>query len=287
MPSTATDPGHAYAATSHIPFTFYTNPSTYDHYLSLPPSYASLHSAPFPLLLSLHSGAESQLAPQTSYFALRHGAPKLILAYDRLCSGLAPQIDIPARNPSSGPDPSRDPVDPAAARLLADWDCTTLLTLLDELARDWRVDPARIYVTGFGMGARAAWELALRAPAQIAALLPIGGGGDALRASVMRDVPVWAWHGREDRLVDVAETEAMVAALREVGAGECWCTVLDGVGHDAAWTRAYGGVETWEWMLEHQGESVEAPSVEFVLPVLGDLGAQVRGKLSGGEAIGV
>lgn len=124
------DPGHPYARTKHISFTFHdqTNspaPFGYEYYVSLPPSYTSQPEKSWPLILFLHGAGESQRAANESYASLRHGVPKIILCYDKWKDGLeTPSIDIPLaprlRRAGKTTDKSSEPVDPEVCRLVAE-----------------------------------------------------------------------------------------------------------------------------------------------------------------------
>ena len=130
------DPGHSYAQTSHISFTFFDQPLSpspfgYEHYVSVPPSYKSSQDKTWPLILFLHGAGESQRGKSESYASIRHGVPKIVLSYDRYKSGmLPPSIDIPlaprlrGRNPNKGKsgdaDLSSTPVSPEICTMVAE-----------------------------------------------------------------------------------------------------------------------------------------------------------------------
>lgn len=99
-PLTPKDPGHNYAETKHISFTYYEQtqsaaPFGYNFFVSLPPAYEIQPDRKWPLVVFLHGAGESQRGPNESYASLRHGVPKLILCYDRLIDGNEPTIAIP------------------------------------------------------------------------------------------------------------------------------------------------------------------------------------------------
>jgi pimeloyl-ACP methyl ester carboxylesterase len=133
------------------------------------------------------------------------------------------------------------------------WNVGALDLLLDEVIERYRVDPDRVYLTGNGMGGNGTWALACRRPERFAAVAPICGRGDPACAGRLRDVPTWAFHGAEDRIVPPTESERMVAALREAG-GEARLTIYPDVGHDA-WTPTYENPMFFEWLLQHQRDS--------------------------------
>ena len=124
---------------------------------------------------------------------------------------------------------------------------TTVLALLEEICRDYSVDPRRILVTGLSMGGFGAWDLVLRHPLLFAAALPLCGGGDPTRAEKIRDLPLWAFHGDQDLAVPVAATRSMIKAMRAVG-GNPRYTEIAGGGHDV-WTHAYRNPEVVGWLL--------------------------------------
>jgi len=61
-----------------------------------------------------------------------------------------------------------------------------------------------------------------------------------------RDVPTWAWHGADDPVVPVSQSEGAVAQIL-AGGGEAQLTVLPGVGHNA-WEPAWASDELAQWL---------------------------------------
>ncbi|KAL9632427.1 MAG: hypothetical protein Q9204_003801 [Flavoplaca sp. TL-2023a] len=285
------DPGHPYAQTSNIVFNFYDQPTStasfgYEHYISLPPTYDTSPDKPWPLILFLHGAGESQRAKNESYASIRHGVPKIILCYDKYKSGMStPSIDIPlaprlrGRNPNKGKsgdaDLSSTPVSAEVCRIVAEefvtvtpslnmgygWNHSILTALLDHIVQSYRVDIDRIHVTGFSMGGYGTWDLALSTPNRFASLMPICGGGDAIRAKNIKHVPQWVHHGERDDIIPISASEKMVKALKEVGAADVRFSRYKEDAHDS-WTRAYGDVEVWRWVLDQKRESGRKESAE-------------------------
>jgi dipeptidyl aminopeptidase/acylaminoacyl peptidase len=60
---------------------------------------------------------------------------------------------------------------------------------------------------------------------------------------------VWAFHGAQDPVVPLDESEKMVEALRACG-GDVRFTVYPDAEHDS-WTQAYDTPELYTWFLSH------------------------------------
>jgi predicted peptidase len=127
------------------------------------------------------------------------------------------------------------------------WQTDELSALLDEIERDYRVDPNRIYVTGPSMGGYATWALAAAQPKRFAAIVPICGGGEVDTAPAIAHLPAWVFHGAQDHVVPLSESESMVNALRAHG-GNPRFTVYPEANHDS-WTQTYNNPELYEWLL--------------------------------------
>jgi predicted peptidase len=125
------------------------------------------------------------------------------------------------------------------------------IAILDEVSRDYAVDPARVYLTGLSMGGEGTWSLAAAYPGRWAAIVPICGGGDPGIAPKIKHIPCWCFHGDADR-PDLSQT--MIRALQQVG-GRPLYHEYPGVGHNC-WDLTYAMPELYEWLL---GQRRDAP----------------------------
>jgi predicted peptidase len=126
------------------------------------------------------------------------------------------------------------------------------LALLAKLETDYPVDAGRLLVTGLSMGGYGTWDLILRRPAMFAGALALCGGGDPTQAVVIRDLPIWDFHGDRDPAVPVRGSRLMIRALRKAG-GNPRYTEVAGHGHDV-WTVAYRDSKVVRWLLAQRRE---------------------------------
>jgi predicted peptidase len=136
------------------------------------------------------------------------------------------------------------PRTPASRPMLA------ALNLVTALQAQYPVDPQRLLVTGLSMGGYGAWDALLRHPSKFAGALVLCGGGDPAQAAVIRDVPIWAFHGDRDPAVPVRASRKMIEALRKAGGSPRYTEVADR-GHDV-WTVAYRDAEVVRWLLSQR-----------------------------------
>lgn len=122
--------------------------------------------------------------------------------------------------------------------------------LLDEIVSRYAVDTDRVYLTGLSMGGYGTWHLATAYPERFAAIAPICGGGDPEKACVLKDIPVWVFHGAEDKTVPPEQSRRMVKALENCEA-DVRFTIYPEAGHDS-WTETYNNPELYEWFLKHK-----------------------------------
>ncbi len=131
----------------------------------------------------------------------------------------------------------------------------SFFALLDEITASYPIDPARIYIVGISMGGQGVWNAILHKPELFAAAIPICGYGDYVQfANRLVKLPIWAFHGDNDDIVDVQATRAMVDAIHQAGGTSAllrYTEVQDG-GHVEAWTEAHKDLSIWHWLLQHQ-----------------------------------
>jgi predicted peptidase len=199
--------------------------------LFLPKEYGADTDKTWPLILFLHGMGERG---DDLELIKKHGLPKILDEVD--------DFEFIVVSPQC-PDDSFWPAETGA-----------LNALLDEVVATYAVDVSRVYLTGLSMGGYGTWRLAVEFPERFAAIAPICGGaifysGLAERIEVLRDVPVWAFHGARDRTVPLAESADLVYALKKCG-GTVKFTIYPDAEHDS-WTETYANPELYEWFLQH------------------------------------
>jgi predicted peptidase len=124
-----------------------------------------------------------------------------------------------------------------------------LIALLDEVISKHAVDTNRIYLAGYSMGGQGVWFLAYMHPQRFAAIAPMSGVGNILWASRLKKIPIWAFHGAEDKLIPAAETEEMVEAIESQG-GNIRASIVPGRGHSPPSIEEHD--ELFKWFLEQE-----------------------------------
>jgi predicted peptidase len=120
---------------------------------------------------------------------------------------------------------------------------------LDTIVANNAIDTDRIYLTGLSRGGGAAWEMAVQYPNTFAAMAVVCGMTPVPYASwINREMPIWVFHGDQDKSIPVTESDTMVAKLKEMGY-DIQYTRYSGVGHNS-WIQAYDTEELYEWFEE-------------------------------------
>ncbi len=124
--------------------------------------------------------------------------------------------------------------------------------LLKELNGRYRIDPDRIYLTGVSMGGGGTFDVAKRYPGTFAALAPMcAWASDTYQLCKLKNIPIWTFHGTEDHVVPIAETEQKVKVLKDCG-GRIKYTRLKGEGHSIHFVYDPDNeYRLLEWMLSH------------------------------------
>jgi predicted peptidase len=136
---------------------------------------------------------------------------------------------------------------PADDRWSSDGQQALLAALLDEVVKQYRVDADRVYLTGLSMGGYGSWTLAAAHPDRFAAVVPICGGGDPAKAAELKNLPIWVFHGDQDKAVPLERSQEMVAAIQKAGGTQVRFTTLEHIGHNS-WSAAYATPELYGWL---------------------------------------
>jgi len=193
------------------------------YYLYYPASYEENANTDFGLLLFLHGGGESggQLEE-----VKENGPPKMMAdKYPFPFLVLAPQ------NPHKRKW----------------WNLNAVNQLVDSIVATNRIDPKRIYLTGLSRGGSAAWDLAVQYPDKWAALAVVCGMAPLPYAHwIDKKLPIWVFHGDQDEVIPVEESDTMVQRLKEMNYDVKY-TRYKGVGHNS-WDKTYKKDALYLWM---------------------------------------
>jgi len=149
--------------------------------------------------------------------------------------------------------------------------------VLDSLLDNLPIDTNRVYITGLSMGGYGTWDMIVRYPWKFAAAVPVCGGGDSSKASLIKNIPIWNFHGALDYTVPVINSRMMITALENAGADVVYTygltdstiedTIKNGVkllyteyenGGHSIWDQSYNNSFLLSWVFSQTKR--EAPS---------------------------
>lgn len=133
------------------------------------------------------------------------------------------------------------------SRVMMSGELKRVMEILDAVIKEFRIDLARIYVTGQSMGGYGTWDMILRYPYRFAAAVPVCGAGDPMKAKRIAHLPLWAFHGEKDTIVPTDGSRSMIQALRQAGSKAKY-TEYQGVGHNC-WSRSWKERNLIPWLF--------------------------------------
>ncbi len=203
----------------------------YDYLLHLPSGYTDFDE-PRPLLVFLHGAGEINKG-----LDVLKGCDVWHFAKGHVAAKDYPFITVSPMTPRHGWEPLR------VVRLVED--------VIARQPKRYRIDPTRIYLTGYSMGGFGTFAVACEYPERFAAIAPLAGGGDPEQAGRLKSVPTWAFHGNADKVVAYECSAKMIAAIQTAGGEAAKLTTLEGAGHGIVGD-VYRNPDLYRWMLEHQ-----------------------------------
>ncbi len=124
-----------------------------------------------------------------------------------------------------------------------------LKMFIEDIIKAYPVDEDRVSLTGVSMGGYGTWFMAMAHPEMFSCIVPVCGGGMPWNAGYTLKMPVWAFHGECDTVVNPRESIAMIENLQKAN-DQVKLTLVPGVGHNA-WDYSYGD-EVLHWMIAHK-----------------------------------
>ncbi len=126
----------------------------------------------------------------------------------------------------------------------------SVLNLIHQLLATKNIDAGRIYITGYSMGGEGTFDLLAREPGLFACGVPLASVADTSKAGLIKNIPIWAFHGSDDKVNDVKYSRMMVEAIKRKG-GNPYYTEIKGAGHDCR-NEVYLDDKIWKWVFEQK-----------------------------------
>ena len=123
------------------------------------------------------------------------------------------------------------------------------VAILKEQIEKCNVDTERVYIMGISMGGFGTWYTMAKYPELFAAGFPCCGAGDPAKADILKNIPIFTFHGEVDDTVPVSGTREMVAAIKAAGGDKIFYKEYPGISH-WSWDLAYGEKEIIKKMFE-------------------------------------
>ena len=125
-----------------------------------------------------------------------------------------------------------------------------VIKLVDDLRSKSYINNDQTYVSGLSMGGMGTFDLLWRMPNTFAAAMPICGAGAPSKAADLAKVPMRIFHGDEDAVVAVSESQTMHDAIMKQG-GNSDLIIYPGVNHNS-WDNAFAEPDFLDWLFKHK-----------------------------------
>lgn len=144
-----------------------------------------------------------------------------------------------------------------------DWNewMAPLIHLVENYREIAYIDETRIHLTGNSMGGYGTWALTTLRPDWFASAMPLCGGGIGGFAKKLVNVPIRAFHGLRDRVVDPIESLQMAKAVNQQG-GHAELILFPELEHNC-WTAVYSDEKNYDWFLSFTTERNKAPTEDL------------------------
>jgi predicted peptidase len=134
---------------------------------------------------------------------------------------------------------------------------TMVFVVLDRAIREFGIDRSRVALAGMSQGGHGAWTFGARHPERWTCLVPVCGYGRARTVSPrVARLPVWAFHGLKDDVVDPAETRHIIEGIRaerqrlRLDPAEARVTYFPNANHNS-WDSAFAEPALPGWIAAH------------------------------------
>lgn len=177
----------------------------------------------FPLVVFFHGagerGMENENQLNNCVQQIADNMPKAIILVPQ-CSHMGQWVDTPWEEGCY----SMDEV-PESDEMMA------VMALVEQITQEYSVNKDTIYAAGISMGGFAVWDAMVRHRDVFAAGVAVCGAGDPSKAEILKDTPMFVFHGNRDETVPVSGSADMVAAIEAAGGTKVKYNEIAGGGH--------------------------------------------------------
>ena len=244
--------------------------------LSLPDVYEDRYQ--FPLVVFFHGagerGMENEKQLTDSVQHVRDNMQKAIILVPQ-CSHFGQWVDAPWEEGCYSVDEV-----PESDEMMA------VMALVRKVMEDYSVDKDRVYAMGISMGGFGVWDVMTRHNDVFAAGVVVCGAGDPSKADLLKDTPMFVFHGSADETVPVTGATDMVSAIEKAGGTKIQYKEYGGEGH-GIWGNVFR-LETlyrdlsscklsdrYPELFQEPQDKDPAKSNELIFYILGGVGAVV------------
>ncbi|MDE6536350.1 MAG: dienelactone hydrolase family protein [Muribaculaceae bacterium] len=122
------------------------------------------------------------------------------------------------------------------------------------------VDSERIYVLGMSLGGYGTIDFAAAYPDRVAAAIAMCGGGTSRDLANLNEVPLWIIHGTADAAVSIAQSDKVVAAMKDSDetTPRLIYDRIPGMNHSQP-ARMFYLKDTYDWLFSHSLADEDRP----------------------------
>lgn len=127
---------------------------------------------------------------------------------------------------------------------------TSLIELIDKVKNDKQINPTKISLTGHSLGGTGVWKIGATNASKFSCIAPLSGSVQTNTASSFTSIPVWAFVGSADVIVDPVSSTTIVQMINSLG-GNAQVKIYSGATHFDVPELVYkdASVNLLNWMI--------------------------------------
>ena len=115
-----------------------------------------------------------------------------------------------------------------------------VMALISKVQTDFSIDADRVSAVGVSMGGYGVWDLLTRHNDFFASGVIMCGGGDPTQAEILKNTPIYIFHGAEDEVVSVNAAQEMMQSILDVGGTKSRFFKIEESTHDICYELYFG-----------------------------------------------